>query len=109
MPERMVRGASCVSESAAAYLTFVVGFLIDLTLQSLGRSCLLQYLILAKGQEAFEDILSDLESNDQLFPGKPRSIQRLSKDLSVLALRAPRCQPGSTYAEVVHCGSCGIE
>lgn len=82
MPGRTVNGASCTSKSAAAYLTFVEGFLIDFTLQRLRWSRLLQHPVLAKGQEAFEDILSDLESDDQLFPGEPRPIQKLSKGLS---------------------------
>ena len=42
---------------------------------------MLQDLILAKGEEAFEEILPHRETDDQPLPREPRPVQEASKTL----------------------------
>lgn len=55
---------------ATISLTLVKDFLRDLLLENFGRLGLLEDLVLAERQEAFEEVVGEGEANDQLLPGK---------------------------------------
>ena len=58
-----------------AHLALVKHFLCDFIFQRLGRLLLLQDLILTQRQEAFEEVLPDRESENELLPRETGSVK----------------------------------
>jgi hypothetical protein len=66
---------------ALSYLGLVEDFLGDFILKDLGGTRSLEDLVLAHREEAFEKVLSDRKANDELLPGKERSVEEMCEAL----------------------------
>lgn len=69
------------SFGATVCLTFVVNLLRNFLFEDLWRLGFLKDLVLAEGQEAFEEILSDRESNNKLLPREERPVEETREAL----------------------------
>lgn len=57
------------------YLTLVIDLLRDLTRENLGRSLLLQNLVLTEGQNTFKKELTQGESHKDVLPWEERPVK----------------------------------
>lgn len=67
------------------YLTLVVDLLRDLTRKDLGRSLLLQNLVLTEGQNAFKKELTQGEPHEDVLPWEERPIEDTRELLTYLS------------------------
>ena len=75
---------------ASIRLALVEDLLGDLVLEGLGGSRLLEDLVLAEGEEAFEDVLADREAEDELLPWEAWWVKEYCKSLWIVSLKFER-------------------
>jgi len=68
------------------YLTLVIDLLRDLTRENLGRSLLLQNLVLTEGENTFKEELAQGEPHKDVLPWEERPIEDTRELLTYLSV-----------------------
>ena len=95
--------SACAADGSEvfSYLRLVKDFLRDFICKNLGRTRLPKDLVLAQRKEAFEKVLSDRKPDDELLPGKERSVEEMREALEYVSFCCGRFKM-SSYLKEVH-------